>query len=68
MSIFYFQRVFRYAFAGRPSFPKDIGEKANQNMRLNTFVLLMPYWANTKIALVYPESILRLRQLNVCFP
>src|SRR5208283_4650605 len=50
------------------SFPKDIGEKANQNMRLNTLVFLMPYWADTKIALVYPESILRLRQMNVCFP
>jgi hypothetical protein len=49
-------------------FPKDIGEETDQNMRLNTFVFLMPYGSNTQITFVDPKSILRLRQLNVGFP
>src|SRR5208337_4105210 len=48
--------------------PKDIGQETDQNMRLNSSFLLMPYRANTQIAFVDTESILCLGQLNVCFP
>ena len=48
------------------SFPKHIGQEANQNMRLDAFFFLVPYRANAQITFMDPESILRLRQLYVC--
>ena len=49
-------------------FPQDIGQRADQNMRLDPILTLMPNGTDPQVTLVNPKCRLSLRKLHVQLP
>lgn len=58
----------RLGYSLSEHFPEYVGQETHEDVRLNTFFLLVPDGTNPQVAFLNPKSILRLRQLDVCFP